>query len=290
MRKVFLTFADSRMSRSVDRICAQARGMGVYDTVIPMSEVDLDADFRLKFKDKLIPGSRGYGYWCWKPQVILQTLRGMNEGDVLHYADAGCHLNKGGIHRLSQYFDAASDCASGVLAFQATPPGLPFEYDGRPLLDLKDRRWIKGDLLDFLNVRFRPDIYESQSIGAGIIFFKKCEASVRLVSDWLEVIESDFSLLDDTESASDNLQGFVEHRHDQAIFSILCKLSNVKTMSAYEYWYPSKVNLYTPDWSALVSYPIHARRDRDYGFIRNAYTLLSGKFRSLLVKIKDFLQ
>ena len=82
----------------------------------------------------------------------------------------------------------------------------------------------------------------------------------------------DFNLIDDTPSKSKNLKGFIEHRHDQAVFSILCKINSVDTLSAYEYWYPSK-SKGKPDWSILKDYPIHAKRDLDYGVIKNTQKL-----------------
>ena len=42
---------------------------------------------------------------------------------------------------------------------------------------------------------------------------------------WMAIIiRHDFSLLDDTPSKSPNLKGFQEHRHDQAIFSLLFEI------------------------------------------------------------------
>lgn len=290
MKKVFLTFSDSGMRRSLLRISEQARSLGFYDEIFALDEKNLDAVFVERFASRLTLGSRGYGYWAWKPQIILQTFSFMEEGDVLQYTDAGCHLNKNGLPRLQQYFDAAYASETGVLAFQATPPVSPLEYDGRALLDLSEQKWAKGDLLDYFDVRHRTDILESQSIGAGIIFLRKCESSVALVSRWLSTIESDFSLLNDDPSKSENLIGFVEHRHDQSIFSILCKLVGVHTYSAYEYWYPSKSNVNLPDWEALNAFPVQARRDRDYGVVKNLLLYFKARLSGAVRRLKRLLR
>lgn len=264
MNKVFLSFADSRMHRSSTRISRQAKELNLYDQIITTDENSLNAEFTNKFIEKLIPGSRGFGHWCWKPQIILQTLRNMEDGDILQYTDVGCHLNPQGKARLLEYFEMADKSESGILAFQAKPPEFPFIHDGRPLLDLSDFKWIKGDLLDYFSVRNYSAITNSPSIGAGIVFIKKCPASIKIIQQWLDVFSTNFSLLDDSPSKSENLPGFIEHRHDQAIFSLLCKLNNIKTISAYEYWYPKK-NSSKPDWRALNRFPIHAKRDKDLG-------------------------
>lgn len=247
--------------------------MGGYDRINILTEIDLDDDFKKQFKPYLTIGSRGYGYWCWKPQIILQTLADMDDGDILQYTDAGCHLNVNGRDRLDEYFKITASSASGILAFQTKIPEPPLVYDGRNLLDLRDYKWTKGDLIDYFDVRHRNDIINTPTIGAGIIFIKKCPESLTIIKKWLTTIEDNFAYIDDTPSVGPNIDGFIEHRHDQSIFSLLCKINNIKTLSAYEYWYPSKKKHYKPDWDQLRQFPIHAKRDMDYGPIRNVTNL-----------------
>lgn len=285
MKKTLLTFASSDMTRSVRRLCRQAEEMGVFDTIIGSDERDLSGDFQKRFQEHLKRNTRGFGYWCWKPQIVLQSLRDMNDGDVLLYLDAGCHLNIHGTWRMKNYIDMIQDAPSGVLGFQARVPELPFSYDGRKLLDLRDCRWIKGDLLDHFDLRTREDILQSQTIGAGIIFFRKCEQTLALLDAWKTVIETDFSLLDDTPSISENHPEFVAHRHDQAIFSILGKLNEIETVSAYEYWYPQPGSK-KPDWEALKEYPILAMRDKDLGPWINQRQRIKRKLRKIF-KVRE---
>lgn len=280
MKKIFLTFADSRLQRSLRRITHQAKHMHVYDEVLALTENSLDQNFKSVFAKQLRIGTKGYGYWCWKPQIILQTMQNMADGDLLQYTDAGCHLNPNGRERLLEYFSMVNASQEGVLAFSAKEPEPPLVYDGRRLFDYPDRKWVKGDLIDFFGVRDRGDILEAPTIGAGIIFFRKCDASVRLLKAWIDVFTRDFTLIDDSPSRTPNLEGFLEHRHDQSIFSILCKLNNVQTISAYEYYYPSSKGD-GPDWASLEKFPVHARRDKDRGLFINALRRAKAKLREL---------
>ena len=270
MKKYFVSFASSDLNKSLHRIKRQAINIGIYDVINTSTEIDLDIDFRTHFHEYLKIGSRGYGYWCWKPQIILQTLKTMNEGDVLQYTDSGCHLNIKGKDRLREYFAITERSSNGILAFQTKKPEPPLKYDGRNLLDLRDATWTKGDLLDYFNIRNREDIVNTQTIGATILFIRKCPAALNILNQWIKTIYQNFSLIDDSPSQSNNLEGFREHRHDQSILSIVCKLNNVETLSAYEYWYPSINKPYKPDWEILDNFPIHARRDKDLGFFRNS--------------------
>ena len=59
----------------------------------------------------------GYGYSYWKPLLIKQILELINEDDVIHYADLGCHLNQNGLDRLEFYLSKLLKVEKGILAF-----------------------------------------------------------------------------------------------------------------------------------------------------------------------------
>jgi hypothetical protein len=280
MNVAFLTFADSRLSRSMSRIESEAKRMNIFDSYYCLTERDLDKAFKKKFSDMLREDIRGFGYWCWKPQIIQQTLNKLNVGDVLLYIDVGCHLNLRGAARLKQYIDKVSHGASGILGFQTVPPVFPLTYDGRALLDLTERMWCKGDLFDYFMCRNEPLVTGTAQYGAGIIFLRKCENSQKFISKWIQTINQSIAYLDDTPSISPNFPDFIQHRHDQSIFSILCKLHSVDTISSYEYWYP-KINSKRPDWDALQEMPIHAKRLLDYGPIGNLKIFIKNKIHGI---------
>ena len=268
MGNYLLTFADTNLTRSIYRFKRQALKMNFYDEVFCFDETNLDFNFKKKFESKLIYGSRGFGYWSWKPQIIMQVLKQLKEGDILQYTDVGCHLNQSGRERLLEYFNYTKESDTGILAFKASPPVHPLKHDGRKLFNQRDYMYIQGDLIDYFNFRKHPEFINDYCIGATAIFIKKCDYSLKIVEEWLEVINKDFTLIDNTPSVTENYPGFIEHRHDQAIFSLLCKKNNVVTLSTYEYYYP-KVNSIYPDWQHLKLFPIHAKRDKDFGFIKN---------------------
>ena len=255
------------MFKSAKRLKTQASKMNYYDKIKIYNESNLNKKFYDKYRHYLTLGSRGFGYWCWKPQIILQILNEMKEKDLLQYSDIGCHLNPKGIHRLDYYFKMAESSKNGVFAFKSISPKYPLIYDGRKLLDLVEYKWTKGDLFNYFNVRENKKITHTQSYGATNLFLKKCDRSIRFIEEWLDVINFDFSLIDDSQSKSKNLSGFIEHRHDQSILSILCKKYDIPHVSSYEYWYPSLDNRYKPDWKALNSFPIHKKRDKKIGVV-----------------------
>ena len=283
MKTYFLTFASSDLENSLYRITKEAKNLNFYDYIFSYTENDLDANFKIIFNEYLKFGTRGFGYWSWKPQIILQVLDKMNEGDILQYSDVGCHLNTKGLDRLSQYFEITKKTESGILAFQNKLPEFPLQYDGRKMFNFYDYQYLKGDLIDYFNIRKCEQVLKTHTIGAGIIFIRKCDASIEIIKKWLNTIKFDFHLIDDTKSKSPNSEGFIEHRHDQAIFSILCKLNNVETLSAYEYYYPSKENLNIPDWSMLTNFPIWAKRDKKFT-LQSSFLILIWRLKKYLSK------
>lgn len=263
MKKYFLSFADSYLKPSAERILQQAKNMNIYDEIFILNESNLDKNFRDKFKSKLIHRSRGFGHYCWKPQVILQILNLMDYGDILHWADVGCHLNTNGIERLKEYFDLTNNSPTGILAFEADIKKDTKHHDGRKLYNHIENEWTKGDLLDYFNVRDRLDIINTPQRVTTTLFLKKTNETLNFVKQWLGVIEHNFSLIDDTPSISPNLPEFTEHRHDQSIFSILCKLHNVDTVSFFEIEYPL-VDRIGHDWAALHFFPVHGSRHKEW--------------------------
>ena len=267
------------------RLASQAQNIRCFDGVFNRSEKDLDPEFVKKFQWALKSNVKGFGYWCWKPQIILQTLKLLKENDTLLYLDAGCHLNPNGLWRLNEYFAIAEKSETGILAFQAREPEPPFPHDGRWLPDLRERYWTKGDVLDYFCVRDRPNITDSQSFGAGIILFRNCDPARSFLEEWRAVFEQDFGNIDDTPSKSGNLPGFKGHRHDQSIFSVLAKLRGVSTVSAYEYWYPQP-NTKQPDWEVLKDYPILAKRDKEYSFTTKAKEKIKKRLKKIFPILK----
>lgn len=237
MKKVICSFADSKFSKSIERLKLQIERIGIFDECLLFNERDLDDSFIKTYQSQLVAGSRGYGYWVWKPYIIKRILDSLNEGDSLLYIDAGCHINYKGVTRLNRYFELLDESKSGIIAFQLHRHLFKYTFYKKKI-QISDyyleRNWTKGDILDYFNVRFSDDIINTPQILSGIIFIKKCNKSISLINDWMNVYEKNFSLIDDSASKSKNLSGFLKNRHDQSVFSILCKLYKIDKFTTDE--------------------------------------------------------
>lgn len=90
--KHFLTFADKRWTVSHERfshdlncIQQQLNYFKSYDIV----DEDYCTD---EYKQKFQPywKDHGFGWWSWKPDVILKKLEQIDDNDVLFFLDGGC--------------------------------------------------------------------------------------------------------------------------------------------------------------------------------------------------------
>ena len=83
---------------------------------------------------------------------------------------------------------------------------------------------------------------------------------------WLKIFEKNYELIDDSPSKIKNHIDFVENRHDQSVFSLLCKINKIFNISAYECdWVLKRNKRY---WGHLSKSPIIAKRDLRYGIFR----------------------
>lgn len=224
-------------------------------------------DFFREHDGFLKSNTRGFGYWIWKPFIILQALEELPENWSLAYIDAGCVLNLNTVsrRRLQDYKDHAS--TNSVWCTELTTS---------PSHDYRNKTWCKGDALSFLKA---DEVIEgSNMVQAGMIMLSNNQISRELVKDWyLSTISEGYRLVDDSESITPNSSSFIEHRHDQALFSVLFRQRNLRAI-ADETSFP---NAWTTDGA---SYPIWASR----------WTFLTPFFaqrpRGFLVRIEGLLR
>jgi hypothetical protein len=228
MKKYLVCFGDSSLKLSKWILNIEAKTMNVYDEILFYDESSLDEDFMRNYKS-IMCNNRGFGYWMWKPQIILQLLNKINQGDIINYIDIGCKLNFLARKRLIEYFSIVNS-SRGILAFQY---GNSKDFIGMNSLNFLEKQFTKGDLFSFFglsNDSLEANTFQYQ---AGVIFIKKCDFSINLIKEWSRISKIK-NLIDDSPSETKNFKNFIDHRHDQSIFSLLCKKNNVKTLSAYE--------------------------------------------------------
>lgn len=211
-KKYFLTFGGvdklsihNQYHDAVKRLTKQAEELKIFDYIYPKTEIDLKNDkiFWEKHKDFVINSSKGYGYWLWKPYLIMKTMEEMEDNDILLYADAGCIIQDSHKNELIRLFEKVENDL--IIAS----------------LTSNESSYSKMDLIKYLDMKNNKLLRVNQ-IQASAIIFKKCEKTMNLVKEWYN-ISCNYHLIDDSPSIEPNIESFKEHRHDQSIFSLLVK-------------------------------------------------------------------
>lgn len=209
--------------------------MGNFASVAMLSAGDLGADYWAACGDFVrTHPRRGFGFWSWKPYVIHRRLAALPEGDVLLYLDAGYSINKEGLGRFEGYVRRATEHPSGWFVFEA----------GHPIGTYTKRSLLRAHDADDQATRCMP------MLKAGCHFIVVRPDNVALAKRWFEAMQRR-ELIDDS-PAAEEVPGFIAHRHDQSVFSILAHRRGVCHAEDETDW--------SPDWGAHLDYPLHTRR------------------------------
>jgi hypothetical protein len=243
MKKYFLSFCDSKYNRTLERIKMEAINMNIFDEILCYNETIFDEDFTRNQGNFIKNNKRGYGYWIWKPYLILKTLKEMNENDILVYVDGGCTLNKNGIKRLNEYFEIITNSKYGILSLQ---------------LNQIEKMWTKMDL--FVELKCKEEKFmDSNQLLATTIIMRKCNHVLNIFEKALEICsKNNYHFIDDSPSISPNDRIFNEHRHDQSILSLLRKKYGTDVISD-ETWCKQAWSLCEVDGT---NFPIWATRKK----------------------------
>jgi len=231
MRIFFLSFASGRFYGALDRIRREAEAFQLFDGIKTIRDTDLlenDPQFASTHGDFIRQNHRGFGYWIWKSYLVKKMMHeDMEEGDVLLYADSGCVLQLSGLERMKEYLEMARTSEHGVVSFA---------LEGQ-----LEKKWTKQDVFEHLG----PVDYESRQIMATTFLMRKCKASMDFVDRWYATC-CHYRLLDDSPSITPNHPEFSEHRHDQSIFSMLCKIMGSTVISDETYYHDWKDGNHAP--------------------------------------------
>jgi len=211
MKKIFVAYADEKMSYSLKRIGRQAKKLGIFDEIRLMTPQDLSEDFR---RIKLMQYSYGGGYWAWKPYIINRILQENEDGTIVCYVDSGCTLRE------------HSDWSVWNQLMQKTDTIL-FEYPDK--MDIWDKfgttstkikHWVKKESFEFYNKLIGSTEWSNHNkILGGIILMKGKDNAI--LHDWLDIIINRPELIIDPSMCDEQYDFFAQHKHDQPLLVAL---------------------------------------------------------------------
>jgi hypothetical protein len=195
-----LSYATDRWVNSQRLLGETGRQHGA-DIIRSCGPGDLPADF-LQRNAHILAQKRGAGYWLWKPYLILNELRGSAADDFVVYSDSGIAI----IADLAPLLAHCRD-EGGILLFAV---------HGQP-----NFKWTKRDCFALLGCDERKFWECDQYLGSFSVF-QRSERALEFVESWLAAAQDERLITDRPNTCGlPNLDGFVDHRHDQSILSLL---------------------------------------------------------------------
>lgn len=219
-----ITFATDDFTISADRLKATALRHGVDDVVMYKASDNLDNLFHIYFVKPLLPNSRGYGWWIWKPAIIWDGINRLNEGDYLIYCDAGTEI----VGPLQSVIDAMDEdiffCSNG--------------WQHSHWCKAETAKAINGEMIYYDGSKIWPlgiHYFTFKQVQASFIIFKVTDKVKAFVQEWYA-----WSIMPgmiDNTPRGPQFPEFQEHRHDQAILTCLQIKYGYKL-----HWFPSTMN------------------------------------------------
>jgi len=177
--------------------------VGGFDRSICYGPKDLDRAF-VERNRAIFRKPRGGGYWLWKPYIILQSLEALAEGELLMYTDAG------------MYFVSSAEPLLEVFAEQDQ------DVMGVTISNI-EKKWTKRDAFQIMDCD-SPAFTDSPQFLSGYTLWRKSDTSIDFAREWLECMQDERLSTDlPNQLGQPNYPGFIEHRHDQSVFSLLMK-------------------------------------------------------------------
>jgi hypothetical protein len=235
--KVFFSYGDEKYKNSKNRIKLEAENSGFFDKINIFSRQDISDDF-LEKTTPFIDHPRGGGYWLWKPFFLKKLFDEINDGDIVIYADAGCHINANGRNRFEYLIELLDLNPCGILGYRIQPED---EYTNEKVFEhfsIEKNDWIRN----------------SRQLMATILYLKKCPNTTNIVNEYYETAIKFPNLFSDDYNEYKKTAVFKDHRHDQSILSILRKKYGCVII-------PDET--FANDWRELMHVPILATRIRN---------------------------
>lgn len=229
MKRIYITFGGRSYDPTTEKIIQSVPSLGadkvyVYDDRWLIEEAHEFRSLNTWLWDHKGPGNpvggRGFGWFSWKPLIILDALARLDPGDIVLYTDADTHP----IAPFNVLYD---ECAriGGIMLFRACA--------------LYSKQWTKRDCYLILG-QDEEKYWNSEAGVARFMLFQKGTWRVQqFLMEWLTYCLNRTATTFDPSTLAPEFgpaepqgsgpqYGFIEHRTEQAIMTLLAHKYNLK--------------------------------------------------------------
>lgn len=213
--KIYITYGDENFIKQKKIACFMAKRFGKFDKILSFSPKDIDSSFFEKNRE-ILEQKRGAGYWLWKSYFISKILEEVDEGDYIFYSDAGAAFLKSVDILIKELEKNNQD----IMGFE---------------INTIEKQWTKKEL--FRNLNLEENKYKETNQIMGTLFLvKKTKFSIEFFEEYLKYAQNSINITDEFEEGIIQDEKFIEHRHDQSIFSLLYKKYNLTPFKDPTQW------------------------------------------------------
>lgn len=202
--KILFNYAHRRFLNSQELCTKTGYDVGGFDKVFQYRVTDIDDEFYYKNKF-ILEQPRGAGYWLWKYYFADKLLNDntIPENSYIFYADSGSHFI-GNINELIQVMERDE---TNIMTFRQNH----LSYI-----------WTKKDMFIIMDADYPKYTHTAQRVG-GWFLFKKNDFSRNFFKECLTYSCDYRTLTDLPNELGVNYPGFIDHRHDESLISIMSK-------------------------------------------------------------------
>lgn len=207
----FLIYNDNTHNDTLEKLLLSVITYGKEFKIIVFDKKSIDTAFFEKNK-AILNCSRGGGYWLWKPYIINETLKKINNDDILFYMDSNYYFIEDFTNLYSEYMKN-----NDLLVWKNKPNEAVFYM----------KNYCKIDVINKYNMFDKVFNENAEDCWAGSLVIKKNVNTTRYIQEWLDMC-CIYENISDSPNNSDNSSLFIDHRHDQSLLSIILYKYNIK--------------------------------------------------------------
>ena len=240
----FMTYANDVFETAKKRLVKEAKDFNEFISISDLGPENLPSWVQKKYTD-ILNVRRGGGYWLWRPFILHEKLKQINDGEFIVFLDAGCKLNAQGKKRFFEYIDLLQMSKYGILSFQMSGNKGPGTL-------AKEKQWTIKEIFQYFGVTKNSIIKETGQFLGGVFIIKKNKHSMNYVKEIIKCMMRHPLLTTDALNANQE-EYFIDNRHEQSITSVFRKVTGTVIIDGDESWiqpFGQGESLKYPFWAA----------------------------------------
>lgn len=198
MKFHLITYADEKFESIQEQLHEHVSSLKEFSSITGYTRKWLKTTDFYDCHRLLLDEKRGSGWWAWKPYILKQKMKQIDNGDVVVYVDCGDTLQNG----ITNYLKTILEFEPCLLLCGGNP----------------NSAWTKRESFIFMNCD-NEEFWSLPQLEAGFQAWKKCYVTEHALQLYLEWTCNRIVVTDEKFSAYENFADFQDHRHDQSILT-----------------------------------------------------------------------